>query len=70
MSTVLTLPVQGMTCGGCENAVQRALGTLPGVSAVAASHRDGQVVVTFDPARVAAADIETKIGALGYTIDR
>ena len=24
MSTEVTLPVTGMTCGGCENAVQRA----------------------------------------------
>ena len=70
MSTVLTLPVHGMTCGGCENAVKRALGAMPGVAEVAASHREQQVVVTFGAARVTAADIETKIGALGYTVQR
>lgn len=69
MSTTLTLPVQGMTCGGCENAVKRAVGALPGVSDVTASHRDARVVVTYDPALVAPADIEAKIGRLGYRVD-
>lgn len=70
MPSTLTLPVQGMTCGGCENAVKRAVGTLPGVAEVAASHRDSQVVVTYDAALVAPADIEAKIGKLGYRIER
>lgn len=70
MSTVLTLPVHGMTCGGCENAVRRAVGALPGVAGVTASHRDNQVVVTFDAGLVTAADIEAKIGRLGYDVSR
>lgn len=70
MSTVLTLPVEGMTCGGCENAVKRAVGAMPGVSAVSASHKDHQVVVTFDPAQTSAGDIEGKIDRLGYRIAR
>jgi copper chaperone CopZ len=70
MSTRLTLPVHGMTCGGCENAVKRALGAMPGVAEVTASHRDNQVTVAFDAATVSAADIEAKIGAIGYSIQR
>ena len=70
MPSTLTLPVQGMTCGGCENAVKRAVGTLPGVAEVTASHRDAQVVVTYDAALVAPADIEAKIGKLGYSVQR
>ena len=68
MSTTLTLPVHGMTCGGCENAVKRALGAMTGVGDVTASHRDNQVIVTFDSAQVSAADIKTKIGVLGYSV--
>jgi copper chaperone CopZ len=68
MASVLTLPVQGMTCGGCEKAVTRAVGTMSGVSAVTASHTSAQVVVTYDPAVVTAADITQKIGRLGYTV--
>lgn len=68
MASVLTLPVQGMSCGGCENAVTRAVGTMGGVSAVTASHTSAQVVVTYDPALVTPADITQKIGRLGYTV--
>ena len=68
MATVLTLPVQGMSCGGCENAVTRAVGAMPGVAAVTASHTDAQVVVTYDPALVTPTDITQKIGRLGYTV--
>lgn len=70
MPTTLTLPVHGMTCGGCENAVKRAVGAMSGIAGVSASHRDNQVVVTFDPAVTTAHDIEAKIGALGYNIVR
>ena len=68
MATVLTLPVHGMTCGGGENAVKRAVGAMPGVAEVTASHRENQVVVTFDAAVVSAADIEAKIDKLGYAV--
>lgn len=68
MATTLTLPVHGMTCGGCENAVKRAVGAMPGITDVAASHVDQQVTIAFDPAVVTAADIAAKIGKLGYTV--
>ncbi|MGD9906741.1 MAG: heavy-metal-associated domain-containing protein [Vicinamibacterales bacterium] len=68
MTTDVTLPVSGMTCGGCENAVRRAVSLLPGVAAVAASHTAGTVRVTFDPAVVQPAAIADKIRALGYAV--
>ena len=68
MTTAIILPVTGMTCGGCENAVQRALGQMAGVAHVTASHRDATVHVTFDPALVSRADLERKIGQIGYTV--
>jgi copper chaperone CopZ len=66
--TELTVPVTGMTCGGCENAVQRALGQMPGVAQVTASHRDSTVRITFDPAVVSRAELERTIGLIGYTV--
>ena len=68
MNTTVTLPVTGMTCGGCENAVTRVLARLPGVSEAVASHREATVRVTFDAAQVSQADIEQKIAGLGYTV--
>jgi copper chaperone len=68
MMETLTLKVTGMTCGGCENAVKRALGRLEGVSAVTASHAEQTVGVSFDPAMVTPVEITAKISAIGYTV--
>jgi len=40
MSEVLQLAVNGMTCGGCENAVKRTLMQTNGVEEVTASHAE------------------------------
>lgn len=68
MADTVTLPVEGMSCSGCENAVTRAVGAMTGVRGVTASHKDAQVVVTYDPALVGPADISQKIGKLGYAV--
>ncbi len=65
-----SLRVTGMTCGGCENAVKRAVGQLPGVLAVAASHQDQRVDVDFDEARVGLDAIRQKIEKLGYRVEQ
>jgi copper chaperone len=67
METV-TLRVTGMTCGGCENAVKRALGRLEGVSEVTASHVEEKVGVSFDSAMVTPDQIRARIAAIGYTV--
>ena len=68
MSETLQLTVTGMTCGGCENAVTRALGRVPGVEAVNASHQAARVEVTFDEHRVTPAILKERIEALGYSV--
>ena len=62
------MTVTGMTCGGCENAVKRAVGQLAGVENVTASHATNQVDVTFDAGRVNAAIIRERIETLGYAV--
>ncbi len=68
MSDTLQLTVTGMTCGGCENAVKRALGQLQGVEGVTASHQANLVGVTFDASQVTPALLKQKIEALGYAV--
>ncbi len=68
MSQTLHLTVTGMTCGGCENAVTRALQQLEGVQEVTASHVSGLVGVTFDKAKVSPQVIRDRIETLGYGI--
>jgi len=48
MPDTLSLHVTGMTCGGCENAVRRAVTRIDGALDVSASHQDERVQVTGD----------------------
>jgi copper chaperone len=57
-----------MTCGGCENAVKRALGQIDGVEEVSASHSAGLVGVRYDTDKVTRAMVKEKIEALGYEV--
>ena len=41
-----TLHVEGMMCPHCERHVSQALSTLPGITAVTASHKDSSVTIT------------------------
>jgi copper chaperone len=67
MDTV-TLRVTGMTCGGCENAVKRALGRLDGVSDVVASHAQQSVTITFDSGKATLDAVKERIAAAGYQV--
>jgi copper chaperone len=68
MSETLQLTVTGMTCGGCEQAVKRALQQIEGVQTVTASHSANQVGVTFDTAKVTPVLLKERIEALGYQV--
>jgi len=68
MSDTLQLKVTGMTCGGCENAVKRALQHVDGVEEVTASHSAGLVGVRFDTTKVTPAILKEKIESLGYDV--
>ncbi len=63
----VTLHVTGMTCGGCEHAVKRAVSRLGGVSQVTASHPQNEVIVEYDAAKVDRALIANAINKAGYT---
>ncbi len=63
------LNVRGMTCGGCERAVERALQSLAGVKFAQASHLKAQVVVHYDPAMTDLANLRKTVAAAGFTPD-
>ena len=68
MEDQLTLTVTGMTCGGCEKAVTRALSGLSGVSNVSASHRESRVTLTYDPSQVDVDAITKRVRDAGYVV--
>lgn len=64
----VTIPVQGMTCEGCENAVKKSISSLEGVGEVTASHTDSIATVKYDKTAVTQEEIELKIAEAGYTV--
>lgn len=68
MTTTINLGVDGMTCEGCENSVQFALGGLDGVDLVKADHEAKTVRVEFDAATIDETALGEAIEKMGYTL--
>ncbi len=62
----IVLPVQGMTCGGCEQAINEALEKQEGIFRSEASHLNGHVKVHYDAQKVKPAVMVNTVNALGY----
>ncbi len=58
--------LEGMTCGGCVQSVQRALSRLEGVEG--SKTEIGKVVVTFNPAVIDSSAIETALSKTGFGV--
>ena len=68
MTTTETIKVDGMTCGGCEDNVRRALSQMPGVTVVEPDHTTDTVRVTFEASTVDAQTIRERIDEIGYQV--
>lgn len=64
----LELRVNGMTCTGCEQRIQRALAQVDGVVRSVADHRAARVKVVFDPARTSLQTVQARIKQAGYEV--
>jgi copper chaperone CopZ len=58
--------VEGMTCTGCENTVNYAVGELEGVTNVTSSHQEKYALVTYDSGLVTEEEIKQAITGKGY----
>ena len=59
-----TIHIEGMSCGHCLNAVNRALGSVPGVHIDAI--RIGRADVRYDETRTTTSDLESAVADAGY----
>jgi copper chaperone CopZ len=59
-----TLHIEGMSCGHCLNAVNRALSAVPGVKIDGV--RIGRAEVTYDETTTQPSDLETAVADAGY----
>ncbi|MEO8029804.1 MAG: heavy-metal-associated domain-containing protein [Gemmatimonadota bacterium] len=62
--TPLTLHIDGMSCGHCLNAVNKALNALPGISDL--SVKIGRADLSYDPVMIDQARIAAAVTAAGY----
>ena len=60
------IKIAGMTCGGCVNAVTRALRKVDGVAAVEVSLERGEATVRYDADRVSESALVNAVRAAGY----
>lgn len=66
----LVLAIDGMTCGGCEAQISKALGKLDGVICVESiSHKDGKAVVSLNPEKADSDVIIKTVADLGYKVE-
>jgi copper chaperone len=59
-----TLLIEGMSCGHCLNAVNRALSSVPGVQIETVSI--GRADVRYDDATITPSDLEQAVAEAGY----
>ncbi len=60
--------VEGMTCGGCVNSVQKALKSQDGISTASADLDSGMVTVEFDAKVIEKDSIEKAIVNAGFSV--
>jgi copper chaperone len=63
--TTTTLTANGITCGGCANAIKKAVSALPGVTGVEVEVPTKQVTVTHDD-RVDRPAVEAAVTRAGF----
>jgi copper ion binding protein len=63
-----TVTVHGMSCHGCENNVEFAVGSLAGVAGVNADHQAKVVEIDFDAEALSVEQIRSAIEDLGYRV--
>jgi copper ion binding protein len=62
----MTIRIDGMTCGGCVAAVERALRAIDGVHKVKVSLDEKQATIEYAPERVEAGRLRSAIEDAGY----
>jgi len=69
MENKITIPVFGMTCNHCINAVTKALQKLEGVNSVRVSLENSNAEVTYEDRSISVEQMKRAIGEEGYSTD-
>lgn len=60
--------VEGMTCAGCERAIQKVVTSLEGIHSAHADLASSTVSVEYNPEEVSVDEIKAAVGRIGYKI--
>lgn len=64
----LNLSVRGMTCGNCVRAVERKLGSTPGVTKVSVDLDSASAAIEYDDSLVQPEVLANAVRDLGYEV--
>ncbi|KAG0318587.1 ATPase Cu transporting protein 7A, partial [Podila horticola] len=67
-SSIITLPVVGMTCMSCVNAITSVLSAAPGIRDVQVSLKQEQAVVEYNPVEILPSQIKEAIEDCGFDV--
>ena len=64
----LTIPVHGMTCGGCARTVEKKLSNTPGVAKATVNLESASATVEYDASAVQPDTLANAVRQLGYEV--
>jgi copper chaperone CopZ len=67
-TSFIEVKIEGMTCTGCEQTIQKNVGKLEGIKSVKATFTDGRAIVEYFPSLVDTLKIREAITGSGYTV--
>ncbi|WP_041223545.1 heavy metal translocating P-type ATPase [Deferribacter desulfuricans] len=62
----VSIPIKGMTCSSCANAISKNIGKLDGIKSANVNFASEKAVVTYDPSKVRLSEIKKAITDAGY----
>ena len=68
VASLIEVKIEGMTCTGCEQTIQRNVEKLEGIKSVKATFSDGRAVIEYFPGTVDTLIIEDAITGSGYKV--
>ena len=60
--------IGGMTCAACSSRIEKAIGSIDGVSSVTANFGNNTATVTYDESKVTESEVKRAVDAAGYTM--
>ncbi|NWK76827.1 heavy-metal-associated domain-containing protein [Aquitalea sp. LB_tupeE] len=64
----LKLKIEGMTCGGCANSINKVLSSMAGVSSAEVSLQDKQASIVYDAATVSPEELAAAVEDAGFDV--